>query len=300
MNALLVLTLASASLLHDWSKVSLLGWTRDGSAVAWEAAVQSLEKPDGVLPCERVFMVVADSNGRALGVYRLRSHVPMDEVTWIDPQTDSLWEASLGETEAQKWIDTHRLLPAASPRKLSRTLEDKSGRERLKATLLTNGKPCPSATLTVALGGAVGSVARDDCPEDETPGKGFGSTLQVGWSPDGRHAALAWNTTRPGRTDDVIRGHAALASRRALSRVEVLSGGSQKRADSVAAELERAGFIVTRRGIASAPAEATSVSYASGYQGEAQAIARIVGIEAMAIHSAKGKPTYPLQVIVGR
>lgn len=299
MNHLLVLAVASASLLQDWSKVSLLGWTSDGSAVAWEAAVHSLEKPDGVLPCERVFMVVADPNGHALCVYRCRSHVAMDEVTWIDPAADSLWEASLSEQEAQAWIDSSRLVPVASSRKLSHLLEDAGGHERLLAKLKLEGKPCPSATLAVVLGAAGASVARDDCPSDEFPTSGLASTLQVGWSPDGLHAALAWNTSRSGPgSDEVVRGHFAAVSRRALSRVEVLAGGTEGMADSVAARIEQAGFTVARRGKAAAPSAVTGVSYTRGFLAEAQEIAEIVGIGAKSVRPVRGKCPYALRVIV--
>jgi len=300
MNPLLVLVVASAWLLHDWSKVSLLGWTADGSAVAWEASVQSLEKPDGVLPCERVFMVVADSNGRALRVYRSRSRVPMEEVTWIDPDADSLWKAAASEDDGQKWIASHHLLAVRSTRKLTRTLEDKGGREPLKATLQLDGKACPAATLAVTLGKAGADVARDTCPSDESPGKGLSSTLQIVRSPNGRHAALAWNTTRPGpQSDEVIRGHFALASRRTLSRVEVMAGGATSIADSVAVGIWRAGFTVARSGKAPAPAAATMVTYASGYLPEAQEVARIVGVDPNSVRPAKGRMSCAVQVTVG-
>jgi hypothetical protein len=252
-----------------------------------------------VLPCERVFLIVADSTGRVVHVYRSSSRVPMEEVTWIDPAADSLWNASLGEAEAQSWINSNRIITIGPPRKLSRTLEDSGGRERLQAKLQLQGKPCPSATLAVTLGAASSGVARDDCPADETTASGFTSKLQIGWSPNGRHAALAWNTTRPGpRSNEVVRGHFAVASRKALTRVEVLAGGSETMADSVAVRIERAGFTVARRGKAPAPSAATTVSYASGFVADAQEIARIVGIDAKTVRPAKANSSYPLRVIV--
>ena len=213
----LLVVLASAALLHDWSAIALRGWTRDGATVAWEATMQSREKPDGVVPCSRVFLVVTDPEGRALGVYRLRSQVPMEEVTWIDEATDSLWKASGDEGAAQSWLLSHPLLAVSPPHSLRSGFVLEGGHEKLRVIAkMDSPHSCPTARLRVTLGSAQADMAADACRVDDAAGKGFTSTVQAAWAPDGRHAALAWNTTRPTRHDEVTRGHIVVVSPAAL------------------------------------------------------------------------------------
>jgi len=212
MLSLLLLMLAGVPAVPAWSRVEVLGWTRDGTAVAFRGTVQSLERPDGVMPSELAFLVLATPDGVPERLYRLERRQPMDEVTWADEGAEDIWKAAGTEKAAKQWLEAHPLSPPPPGGKLGSGIESRNGGRRLSLRVTFEGKGCRNAALQAAIGSAPRALLRDKCPPDAENLTLFDSTAQIAWSPDGTRAAIGWNITRayktkPGAPPPVDSGH---------------------------------------------------------------------------------------------
>jgi hypothetical protein len=213
MTSLFAIYFAVAVAAPNWSNVAILGWTEDGSSVAWKGSLYTLEKPDGVMPCELTFLVISDAGGRIQKIFRERRWVPMEEVTWDDPDAEALWSAAQAEESGVEWLRQHKLSGANPERPLQGKMKETKGKDSLTAEVSLAPGRCGTAKLRIAISGVATPPLEDRCPQ----GAGsFGrpkSRLQMAWSPDGRRLALAWNTIRTGQAaNDMVRGHFAIVS----------------------------------------------------------------------------------------
>jgi hypothetical protein len=155
---LLTLALLSNPSTFQWSDVSLVGWSREGTSIAWHATVYSQEHTGDSSGGALEFLVVTDADGRTTRTFRLGRN-SSSEWTWTD-EAEDLWRKADPKEAGERWREEH--LPAGltvfqQPPEQGAVIS--GGAEPLVLSTYSDRTRCRTLTLVARLGSVSGSIA---------------------------------------------------------------------------------------------------------------------------------------------
>jgi hypothetical protein len=288
----------------QWSTVDLLGWSADGTTSAWRAAINSDEE-SGDEPAGRlVFLLLTDTEGRPVRVFRDHRQVAHGEDFTVSEEASEYWRNAAAEEAGAAWQDQQSM--AAQPRSTpaDQAVRDMRGVELFKLATKSSGKGCQTITLVATTAGFDRPLAVDRCARGERQHASSNNTVRVGWAPGGSFVAISWNVQRytagtPADAGIVERGHAVVVPRKTFAAVDLLDSGAKAGLQTIKRTVESSGFPVAHMGKASAPRKSTEIFYASGFEAEAKELAAALGVAPDAVKPRDWKSPYAITVAAG-
>ncbi|MBI5069879.1 MAG: hypothetical protein HZB56_16725 [Deltaproteobacteria bacterium] len=303
--ALLCASLAAAPQLPGgWLGLQVLGWTADGSALAWKGADS---EPRSEAGDELWYLVVTDARARPRRVFKLGEDAGPLSPCAPAACAGKAWRAAEPEAAAEAWQAQN---PVSASRKAKPALAIGEGKPAgelegvaLSLALVRSGKGCPVIALRGQLGEASATLAEDRCGPGEEEERQLLSAAELAWSPDGSRVAVAWTVRRftvsGGGAPGAVRAHMAVVSRRSFATVDLLDAGAGKALGAIAEKLDGAGFPIAHRGKAGKRRAATEVYFAPGFEKEAREAAALAGAAPEAVKPLDWKSPHAITVAAG-